>query len=127
MARKRKYNYNGTLLNLALLGGAAIILKKRTGKLAGIGSLKGEIVYVTEIIKIQPGKETVTLVQVWNSEDVAKRVYNNDIEYTKKYYSSGNMKISEEEITFPYLGKIHILESDKGIFITKITTQKILR
>lgn len=36
MARKRKYDYNGTLLNLALLGGAAIILKKRTGRLAGI-------------------------------------------------------------------------------------------
>lgn len=124
---KKKLNTNGTLLNLLLLGGAAVILKKRTGKLTGIGSLKGEIVYVTEIIKIQPGKETVTLVQVWNSEDVAKRVYNNDIEYTKKYYSSGNIKISEEEITFPYLGKIYILESDKGIFITKITTQKILK
>lgn len=38
MARKRKYNYNGTLLNLALLGSAAILLKKRTGKLAGIGN-----------------------------------------------------------------------------------------
>lgn len=34
---KKKLNTNGTLLNLLLLGGAAVILKKRTGKLAGIG------------------------------------------------------------------------------------------
>ena len=38
MATKKKYNFNGTLLNLCLLGGAAIILKKRTGRLRGIGA-----------------------------------------------------------------------------------------
>ena len=39
MATKKKYNYNGTLLNLALLGGAALLLKKRTGSLRGIGAV----------------------------------------------------------------------------------------
>ncbi len=34
---KQKYNFNGTLLNLLLLGGAAVILKKRTGSLRGVG------------------------------------------------------------------------------------------
>ncbi len=34
---KKKLNTNGTLLNLLLLGGAAVILKKRTGSLRGIG------------------------------------------------------------------------------------------
>lgn len=42
MARKRKYNYNGTLLNLALLGSAAILLKKRTGSLRGVGSVENK-------------------------------------------------------------------------------------
>lgn len=37
MATKKKYNYNGTLLNLALLGGAALLLKKRTSSLRGVG------------------------------------------------------------------------------------------
>ena len=44
MATKRKYNYNGTLLNLALLGGAALLLKKRTGSLSGIGA-RGQAVF----------------------------------------------------------------------------------
>ncbi|MEE1090042.1 MAG: hypothetical protein UH103_01305 [Paludibacteraceae bacterium] len=35
---KKKLNTNGTLLNLLLLGGAAVILKKRTGSLRGIGA-----------------------------------------------------------------------------------------
>lgn len=35
---KQKYNFNGTLLNLLLLGGAAVILKKRTGSLRGVGA-----------------------------------------------------------------------------------------
>lgn len=38
MSKKRKYDFNGTLLNLVLLGGAAVILKNRTGSLRGIGS-----------------------------------------------------------------------------------------
>lgn len=36
---KQKYNFNGTLLNLLLLGGAAVILKKRTGSLRGVGAI----------------------------------------------------------------------------------------
>ena len=44
MATKRKYNYNGTLLNLALLGGATLLLKKRTGRLRGIGA-RGQAVF----------------------------------------------------------------------------------
>ena len=48
---KKKYDFNGTLLNLLLLGGAAVILKNRTGSLrgvAGIGELtpKYNMVYV---------------------------------------------------------------------------------
>lgn len=35
---KKKLNTNGTLLNLLLLGGAAVILKKRTGSLRGVGA-----------------------------------------------------------------------------------------
>lgn len=35
---KKKLNTNGTLLNLLLLGGAAVILKKRTGSLSGVGA-----------------------------------------------------------------------------------------
>lgn len=38
MSKKRKYDFNGTLLNLVLLGGAAVILKKRTGSLRGVGA-----------------------------------------------------------------------------------------
>lgn len=37
MARKKKYDFTGTLLNLLLLGGAAVILKNRTGSLRGVG------------------------------------------------------------------------------------------
>ena len=88
---------------------------------------KGKIVYVTEIITIKPNKGTSSLVQVWNIKDVAERVYNNDIEYNKKHYSNGNAKISEEKTTFPYVGKIHTLKSNEGVFIAKITTQKTLR
>ena len=36
---KKKLNASGTLLNLLLLGGAAVILKKRTGSLRGIGRI----------------------------------------------------------------------------------------
>lgn len=39
---KKKLNTNGTLLNLLLLGGAAVILKKRTGSLRGIGSVENK-------------------------------------------------------------------------------------
>lgn len=37
---KKKLNTNGTLLNLLLLGGAAVILKKRTGSLRGVGNVE---------------------------------------------------------------------------------------
>lgn len=37
---KKKLNTNGTLLNLLLLGGAAVILKKRTGSLRGVGATR---------------------------------------------------------------------------------------
>ena len=40
---KKKLNTNGTLLNLLLLGGAAVILKKRTGSLRGVGAMGGYI------------------------------------------------------------------------------------
>lgn len=42
MSKKRKYDFNGTLLNLLLLGGAAVILKKRTGSLRGVGSVENK-------------------------------------------------------------------------------------
>lgn len=96
-------------------------------KNSSVSGTKGKIVYVTEIITIKPNKGTSSLVQVWSSKDVAERVYNNDIEYNKKHYSNGNAKISEEKTTFPYAGKIHTLKSNEGVFIAKITAQKILR
>lgn len=45
---KKKINTNGTLLNLLLLGGAAVILKKRTGSLMGVGSTKIQLIEYLE-------------------------------------------------------------------------------
>lgn len=47
---KKKLNTNGTLLNLLLLGGAAIILKKRTGSLRGVGAIKQRYILSTTAI-----------------------------------------------------------------------------
>lgn len=47
---KKKINTNGTLLNLLLLGGAAVILKKRTGSLRGVGAIKKRYILSTTTI-----------------------------------------------------------------------------
>jgi hypothetical protein len=50
MSKKRKYDFNGTLLNLVLLGGAAVILKNRTGSLRGVGAIKKRYILSTTTI-----------------------------------------------------------------------------
>lgn len=60
MSKKRKYDFNGTLLNLLLLGGAAVILKKRTGSLRGVGAVGGYS--FTEITKVGEREKVKTVV-----------------------------------------------------------------
>lgn len=57
---KKKLNTNGTLLNLLLLGGAAVILKKRTGSLRGVGAIKQR--YVLSITTIMDNGEFINTV-----------------------------------------------------------------
>ena len=68
---KKKLNTNGTLLNLLLLGGAAVILKKRTGSLRGVGAVDGYV--FTEITKI--GEREKVKTAVLNSQREAWNLY----------------------------------------------------
>lgn len=57
---KQKYNFNGTLLNLLLLGGAAVILKNRTGSLRGVGSTKRDLIeYLNERLNVLKNELTL--------------------------------------------------------------------
>lgn len=102
---KKKLNTNGTLLNLLLLGGAAVILKKRTGSLRGVGSRYYE--FSPEELRLQ--EEEDRLIEEWQNNPKANVQYikqrlaelekrQNEI-YSKRWhkeYKPNNIGISKQ-------------------------------
>lgn len=93
---KKKYDFNGTLLNLLLLGGAAVILKNRTGSLRGVGGIRGKWITIENKIE-SPYIDWNILdkVTTFNSYEEARSYMNRMIAYQssgRTDYKTGRKK-----------------------------------